>query len=74
MASEGIEKVRDLVIIGGTLAGRGNDDNATSGVGFDDILDFFELCGIRKGASAEFRNDHDVKSSFMLYKYSKSLL
>jgi hypothetical protein len=65
MASERIEKVRDLIVTRGTLAGRGNDHHAASGIGFDDVLDFFELCGIRKGASAEFRNDHDVKSSFL---------
>ena len=72
VASERVEQVCDLVIVGGALAGCGNDDHAASGIGFDDVLDFFELCGICKGASAEFRNDHDVKSSFMLYQFSRS--
>ena len=66
MASERIKKVCDLVITRGALAGRGNNDDAARGVCLDDAFDFFELRGIRKGASAEFGDDHGIECSFVV--------
>ena len=51
-----IQQVRDLVIVLIALARGTHDDDAAALVRGDDGADFFKLCGVRHGRSAEFQN------------------